>query len=71
MTSTETRPHARITGKDRDKITKQIATRYRKGATIRELSTEYGRSYGWIHRILSEAGVTLRGRGGNTRGKTA
>ncbi|MFO7401299.1 MAG: helix-turn-helix domain-containing protein, partial [Actinomycetales bacterium] len=29
-----------------------------------------GRSYGFIHRILSESGVTLRGRGGATRGKS-
>ena len=30
-----------------------------------------GRSYGFIHRILTESGVNLRGRGGATRGKKA
>ncbi len=29
------------------------------------------RSYGFVHRVLSESGVTLRGRGGATRGKKA
>ena len=28
-----------------------------------------GRSYGFVHRILTETGVSLRGRGGATRGK--
>jgi len=27
----------------------------------------WGRSYGFVHRILTETGVTLRGRGGATR----
>ncbi|HEV8166730.1 MAG TPA: helix-turn-helix domain-containing protein, partial [Actinomycetota bacterium] len=34
-----------------------------------ELASETGRSYGFVHRILAESGVTLRGRGGATRGK--
>ncbi|MDA8324156.1 MAG: helix-turn-helix domain-containing protein, partial [Actinomycetota bacterium] len=29
-----------------------------------------GRSYGFIHRILAESGVALRGRGGATRGRS-
>ena len=28
-----------------------------------------GRSYGFVHRVLSESGVKLRGRGGATRTK--
>jgi transposase len=60
---------ARITGKAKDKLTAEIAKKYNGGATIRELANEYGRSFGWMHRVLSEAeGVTLRGRGGATRG---
>ena len=35
------------------------------------LAEETGRSYGFVHRMLSESGVTLRGRGGATRGKKA
>ena len=33
------------------------------------MAEETGRSYGFVHRMLSESGVTLRGRGGATRGK--
>ena len=37
--------------------------------SIRALAQSTGRSYGFVHRMLSESGVTLRGRGGATRGK--
>jgi transcriptional regulator with XRE-family HTH domain len=37
--------------------------RYEAGESIRNIAFEAGRSYGFIHRILQEAGVTLRGRG--------
>ena len=40
-------------------------------ALWRALAEETGRSYGFVHRMLSESGVTLRGRGGATRGKKA
>ncbi|KOT83082.1 hypothetical protein ADK47_08595 [Streptomyces rimosus subsp. rimosus] len=45
--------------------------RWPSGASIRALAEETGRSYGFVHRVLSESGVTLRGRGGATRGKKA
>ena len=61
----------RITGSERDKLTKDLKKRYRAGASIRELANETGRSYGFIHRLLSDSGVKLRGRGGATRGKSA
>jgi ABC-type multidrug transport system ATPase subunit len=38
-------------------------------ASIRDLAEEIGRSYGFVHRILSENSTALRGRGGATRGK--
>jgi hypothetical protein len=38
--------------------------------SIRALAAETGRSYGFVHRILTENDVDLRGRGGATRGKT-
>ena len=40
-----------------------------KSNVTTSLAAATGRSYGFIHRILSENGVTLRGRGGATRGK--
>ena len=61
----------RITGGDRNKLAADLKRRYTSGASIRDLASETGRSYGFVHRMLSEAGVALRGRGGATRGKKA
>jgi hypothetical protein len=44
-----------------------LKSRYDSGESIRALALATGRSYGFIHRILTEQGVTLRGRGGSTR----
>jgi hypothetical protein len=59
----------RVTGADRTKLAADLKKRYSAGESIRSLATSTGRSYGFIHRILSESGVSLRGRGGATRGK--
>ncbi|MGN6607332.1 MAG: helix-turn-helix domain-containing protein [Jatrophihabitans sp.] len=61
---------ARITGADRTKLSAELKKAYDKGKSIRELADAHGRSYGFVHRVLSESGVTLRGRGGATRTKT-
>lgn len=61
----------RVTGGDRSTLSDQLKKKYEGGASIRALAQETGRSYGFIHRILSEADVTLRGRGGATRKKKA
>jgi predicted transcriptional regulator len=60
---------ARITGADRTKLSVELKKAYDKGKSIRELADLHGRSYGFVHRVLSESGVTLRGRGGATRTK--
>jgi hypothetical protein len=60
----------RVTGADREKLAADLKKRYAAGESIRALAASTGRSYGFIHRILSESGVTLRGRGGATRGKS-
>jgi predicted transcriptional regulator len=62
---------ARITGADRNKLATELKKSYDKGKSIRELADVHGRSYGFVHRVLSESGTTLRGRGGATRGKAA
>lgn len=55
----------RITGKTRDGVRAELAKKYNKGWSIRKLADASGRSYGFIHRVLSEADdVTLRQRGG-------
>nr|WP_256451400.1 helix-turn-helix domain-containing protein [Amycolatopsis sp. CA-230715] len=60
---------ARITGNTRDKLAADLKKKYEKGASIRSLAESTGRSYGFVHRVLSESGVQLRGRGGATRVK--
>lgn len=62
---------ARITGPDRTKLATELKKAYDKGKSIRELADTHGRSYGFVHRVLSESGVTLRGRGGATRTKAS
>jgi hypothetical protein len=59
----------RVTGDDRTKLASDLKKRYDAGESIRSLAAATGRSYGFVHRILSETGVSLRGRGGATRGK--
>jgi predicted transcriptional regulator len=61
---------ARVTGPARTKLADDVAKQYAKGKSIRELAEKNGRSYGFVHRLLVENNVTLRGRGGATRGKT-
>lgn len=60
---------SRVTGTERDRLTATLAKKYDGGASIRALADSTGRSYGFIHRVLTESGVKLRGRGGATRGK--
>ena len=60
----------RVTGADRAKLATDLKKRYDSGESIRALAATTGRSYGFVHRILTENGVSLRGRGGATRGKT-
>lgn len=60
---------ARITGVARDKLASDLRKRYEKGASIRALAEGTGRSYGFVHRLLLDADVPLRGRGGATRTK--
>ncbi|MFE4674242.1 helix-turn-helix domain-containing protein [Streptomyces sp. NPDC056723] len=59
----------RITGAERDQLAVELKAAYEGGASIRSISNSTGRSYGFVHHLLTEAGVTLRGRGGATRSK--
>jgi len=61
----------RVIGADRAKLAAEMKKRYVAGDSIRDIAAEHGRSYGFVHRMLGEAGVTLRGRGGAQRGKAA
>ena len=62
---------SRVTGDDRSKLAVDLKKKYEKGESIRVLAEGSGRSYGFVHRILSESGATMRGRGGATRKKAS
>lgn len=66
---TDLKKGARITGSDRNKLAIEVKRQYEKGRSIRQLADSHQRSYGFIHRLLTENEVSLRGRGGATRGK--
>lgn len=59
---------ARITGAERESLARQYAKRYNAGESIRTIAEDAGRSFGFVHGVLKENGVALRGRGGATRG---
>lgn len=63
--------NAHVTGPDRERLAADLKKRYEAGASIRDLITATGRSYGFIHDLLLEAGATMRKRGGDTRSKAA
>ena len=56
----------RVTGEERAKLTEELREQYEGGASIRDLASKTGRSYGFVHRLLVDSGVALRGRGGAT-----
>ena len=53
----------RIEGDARTQLGADFATQYEQGASIRSLAKSSGRSYGFVHQLLTEANVTLRPRG--------
>jgi len=67
VADTSLRKGSRVTGMDRSKLAALLSKRYDDGESIRDLAVSTGRSYGFVHRILTETGVALRGRGGATR----
>ncbi len=66
----ELKKGSRVTGGEREALAGDLKKRYEGGESIRVLAQTSGRSYGFVHRILSESGTTLRGRGGATRKKS-
>ena len=57
---------SRVTGAERAQQAADLRKRYDGGVSIRSLAESTGRSYGFIHRILSESGTAMRNRGGRT-----
>ena len=48
----------------RQALTRHLVRRYEQGASLTELSEDVGRSFGYVRRLLLDAGTTLRPRGG-------
>ncbi len=62
-TGGELERRVRIAGQSRTQLAADLKAQYEQGASIRELTRATGRSYGFIHDVLIEAQVPLRGRG--------
>ncbi|CAM5621652.1 hypothetical protein SMICM304S_10020 [Streptomyces microflavus] len=56
-----------MTGAARDKLAADLKKKYDSGASIRALAEETGRSYGFVHRMLSESSYVARPRRSHTR----
>jgi DNA-directed RNA polymerase specialized sigma24 family protein len=54
----------RVTGSEREKLSTELLKRYQRGQSIREICAETGYSIGRVRRLLVDAGVEFRGRGG-------
>lgn len=54
----------RVTGPEREKLSTELLKRYQRGQSIREICSETGYSIGRVRRLLVDAGVEFRGRGG-------
>ncbi|WP_055495952.1 helix-turn-helix domain-containing protein [Streptomyces sp. TP-A0356] len=59
-----------ITGGAREELAAVLAREYGEGRSIRAIAEAHGRSYGFVHRVLTEAGVPLRSRRGSVRPDT-
>jgi hypothetical protein len=62
---------SRITGTQRTELATELAQRYGAGESIRAIAEATGRSFGFVHGLIKESGVEVRGRGGATRGAAA
>ena len=64
ITAIEIEPGKRVEGKDRTAVRRDVVKAYKAGTSVRQISVQMGRSYGFVHALLEEAGVKFRPRGG-------
>jgi hypothetical protein len=63
--SPEPQPDTKVLGTRRETLAELIVRRYSdNGETIRTIANDIARSYGFVHRVLTDSGVGLRPRGG-------
>lgn len=55
--------HERVIGTRRERLVETVTQLYAGGMPIRQIAALVGRSYGSVHKLLLEGGVTLRPRG--------
>ena len=60
----ELKKGTRIKGSYRVYLGRELVQKYESGESVRQLAESINRSYGFVHKLLSEAGVHFRGRGG-------
>ncbi|MFF3159420.1 helix-turn-helix domain-containing protein [Streptomyces sp. NPDC057910] len=70
MNDTTPLKHSRTTGAARTALAAQFKAAYEGGTSLRSIAEEAGRSYGFVHRVLSESGVVFRARSGRHRPAT-
>ncbi|MEV0263007.1 helix-turn-helix domain-containing protein [Streptomyces sp. NPDC050617] len=64
-------PRKWLVGERAEEFATAVARAYKhRGASIRDIAEESGRSYGAIHRLLSQQKVTLRPSGGGNHSST-
>ena len=56
-----------LSAAQRAELGTQVRDAYAKGTPIRTIADHHSVSYGFVHGLLREAGVTMRGRGGANR----
>jgi transposase len=61
------RKHRQLSGAERERLLVEVARLYASGASIRAIAEVTGRGYGTVQRMLREARVEPRGRGGAHR----
>ena len=59
------------TNKSREQLLMDLRNAYERGASIRSLVAETGRSYGSVHSMLRESGTRMRSRGGPNHRKAS
>ena len=64
---TKLNKRVQLTSTRRSKLARDITARYAAGASIRDLADYYGRSYGFVHRIVFDSGTPLHNRGASYR----
>ena len=67
---TELQKGIRIVGEARQTLGREMRKKYDSGSSVRDLAKEYGRSFGFVHRLMSEFGeMRPRGTGAGARRK--